>query len=85
VNLGQLIGELRMALAERPEPQRNRPGHADAIRKALSENPDGLTNGALRTLTGLDSVTVGSSLAKMPDVEKTGVRGSYVFKLKATE
>lgn len=84
-NLGQIIGRLQMALAEAENPKAvhgRRPGHADRVRKLLAEHPDGLKNGEIVRLLSLPPVTVGATIGKMKDVEKTGEKGAYVFRLK---
>lgn len=97
MNLGTLIGELRLKLAEAVEraPVVSEPNMAEPedvagprkpmvttlIRQALAAHPEGLTCSRIAEVTGLEPAVVGTRMFMMRDVTKTGERGSYVYAL----
>jgi hypothetical protein len=91
VNLGQLIGELRLALAEgvpdaplSPCRRYARTGTSKRLREAMrAAGDEGLTTWQLRAATGLDSYVVSRALPMMADVEHVGEKGQYRYRLKA--
>jgi hypothetical protein len=96
-NLGQIIGRALYgeldgaspataapAVARAPYKRIVRGGRAKDIADVLARHPEGLRVRTIAALARIGNVNiVNAYLCQMPDVEKSGARGSYLYKLKS--
>jgi hypothetical protein len=97
-NLGQIIGRLQYGelepatpvpeVAAAAKPRRAFRAHSGVpkrIVELLAKHPEGLRVRVICASLGLETTPVSAYLCQMADIERTGPRGQYVYKLKGPD